>query len=454
MRIFLLSFLFIATSYLINAQVVLEKKDFDLGEVQLLNDDVIDLNLKNNTEQSLFIIRIESEDNVQVKFTSRTIDAGEAQLLRLKLNPREVGIFETEVKLFFGQNKEALLLNFKAEVLEIPVNHLQSCPDFSNNSRIYASAGEFKKQAKGEIQSEFVGVFEEDELREYLAEQKKEQRQQEENLRRQRQEEERLQRELLRKQRMEEILAEEAKREELSREEKEDELEIVELQESEVEEKEEELEIEILEDYQEEAELGSTEEVNSNLLDNTYKPNNIVFLLDVSTSMQHDGKIELLKAAMKELLIPLREIDYLAIVSYAGESSVILPSTPASQKSLIAARIDELNADGSTNAVKGINRALQVASANFIEGGNNQIILATDGAFDIGSKNNRLRSKIERYAKDDIHISVIGIKNDKWTNKSLKEISDLGSGKLLKLRSENNLNVILDEVKYNSKTEL
>ena len=410
----------------LNAQVALEKTTFDLGQISLLNEDIIDLNLSNNTDKKLFIIRIASEDHVRVKFTSRTIEPGESELLRVKLNPSEEGKYKTSMQLFFGQNMEAIDLEFTAEVLEIPVNQLQACPDFSANRTSSISPGSYKKQEKGEIHMEQVAVVRESELEDYLLAKKVE-----------REAALAYEKEKITEMEVAEIVEEE---------------EIEYNYQSEIEpEVERVMETEEKEEKEEQIGIAETEEeVDPSLLSNSYKPNNIVFLLDASTSMNKDGKMDLLKSSMKELLIPLRSIDKIAIVSYAGEASLLLASTEASNKQKISSIIESIPADGSTNAVKGLRMALQVAKSNFIEGGNNQIILATDGAFDIGSKNTRLRNRIEKSSNEDIIISVIGIKNDRWTNKSLKEIADLGGGDLLRIHSDRNLSVILEEVKGKS----
>lgn len=178
-----------------------------------------------------------------------------------------------------------------------------------------------------------------------------------------------------------------------------------------------------------------------------YKPNNIVFLIDASTSMREEDKIELLKKSMIELLNPLRSIDFLSIVTYSGESTLILKPTSGINKEAIKEIINGIKADGSTQAVKGIKKAIQVAKSNFLLDGNNQIILASDGAFDIGERNESLRRKIKNEAIQGITISVLGIKNEKWTNKSLKEICELGQGSLIKINKESDTKKVLEEIK-------
>jgi len=119
-------------------------------------------------------------------------------------------------------------------------------------------------------------------------------------------------------------------------------------------------------------------------------------------------------------------------------------------KDEIAKKIENLKADGSTNAVKGIKKAIQVGNNNFLEDGNNQIFLASDGAFNIGERNMSLRKKIKKTAEAGLTITVLGIKNDNWTNKSLKEIAALGEGDLIKIKSMKDASKVLKSMKRRS----
>jgi len=193
--------------------------------------------------------------------------------------------------------------------------------------------------------------------------------------------------------------------------------------------------------------VAEEQTIPPNLLDQSYKPNNIVFLIDASTSMREEQKMEILKKAMVELLGPLREIDYITIVTYSGEAKVVLATSKGNLKTEIKQQIEELEADGSTNAVKGIKKAILVGKNNFLANGNNQIFLASDGAFNIGENNMSLRRKIKKTAEDGLTITVLGIKNESWTNKSLKEIATLGNGDLIKIKSMRDAGKVLQSMK-------
>lgn len=156
---------------------------------------------------------------------------------------------------------------------------------------------------------------------------------------------------------------------------------------------------------------------------------NIVFLLDVSGSMSADNKLPLLKKSLKMLVEQLREEDRVAIVVYAGSSGLVLPSTSGDKKSRIIESLERLNAGGSTAGAAGLKLAYQVASENFIDGGNNRIILATDGDFNVGqSSNAEMERLIEKEREKGIFISVLGFGMGNYKDDKMEVIADKGNG--------------------------
>jgi len=183
----------------------------------------------------------------------------------------------------------------------------------------------------------------------------------------------------------------------------------------------------------------------------TYGPNNIVFLLDVSASMMTPERLPLVKIAMKKLLYSLRSIDRVSIVTYASGVKLVLPSTTADKKEEIAAKIDALQARGNTEGGKGIREAYKVATDNFIRGGNNEIVLATDGDFDLDKSNAALYNFIKHEASDGIIISVVGVGKIPMAIKQMQTIADKGQGSYIHIKTkEEALNVLVDEVKERS----
>jgi Ca-activated chloride channel family protein len=179
-----------------------------------------------------------------------------------------------------------------------------------------------------------------------------------------------------------------------------------------------------------------------------YAPNNIVFLIDVSTSMRYLERIDLLKIAMIELTAKLRDIDYMSVVTYASAAKTRLEPTQGSNKASIDSLIWSLEASGTTASDKGLDQAYLVAEKTFISSGNNQIILVTDGAFDAKSLYRLIRKK----AKEEIKLSVVGIKAEKNIALELSEMASIGEGSFVNVKDLTHAKTVLvSEIKKNSK---
>ncbi len=156
---------------------------------------------------------------------------------------------------------------------------------------------------------------------------------------------------------------------------------------------------------------------------------NLVFLLDVSGSMQPANKLPLVRRSMKMLLEQLSGRDRVAIAVYAGASGLVLPSTPCNETGAIHHAIDNLNAGGSTNGGAGIKLAYDVAVKNFIKGGVNRVILCTDGDFNVGVTNNsELVRLVEAKAKTGVFLSVLGFGMGNYKDARLEKLADKGNG--------------------------
>jgi Ca-activated chloride channel homolog len=156
---------------------------------------------------------------------------------------------------------------------------------------------------------------------------------------------------------------------------------------------------------------------------------NLVFLLDVSGSMMPAERLPLVKQAMRLLVDKLTENDRVAIVIYAGGSGLALKSTPGNEKEKILRALEELQAGGSTNGAEGIELAYKIAAENFIKGGVNRVILATDGDFNIGVTNQGdLIRLIEAKAKTGVFLSVLGVGTDNLKDSTMQKLADKGNG--------------------------
>ncbi|MBK8622820.1 MAG: von Willebrand factor type A domain-containing protein [Saprospiraceae bacterium] len=158
-------------------------------------------------------------------------------------------------------------------------------------------------------------------------------------------------------------------------------------------------------------------------------PSNLVFLIDVSGSMGVSEKLPLVIASLKVLVNQLRPEDKVAIVTYAGYAGVALPSTFASEKQKIMDVLDGLQSGGSTAGAQGIVTAYQIALENFIPKGNNRVILATDGDFNVGLSDNRgLEKLIEEKRNSGVFLSVLGYGMGNYKDDKMQILADKGNG--------------------------
>ncbi len=158
-------------------------------------------------------------------------------------------------------------------------------------------------------------------------------------------------------------------------------------------------------------------------------PSNMVFLVDVSGSMNEANKLPLVQASMNMLVDQLREKDKVAIVVYAGSAGLVLPSTSGSNKVKIKEAINNLEAGGSTAGGEGIILAYKTAKENFIKNGNNRIILATDGDFNVGvSSDDDLVRLIEQERKSGVFLSVLGYGMGNYKDNKMQQLADKGNG--------------------------
>ncbi|MEO0337566.1 MAG: von Willebrand factor type A domain-containing protein, partial [Pseudomonadota bacterium] len=159
------------------------------------------------------------------------------------------------------------------------------------------------------------------------------------------------------------------------------------------------------------------------------KASNLVFLIDVSGSMSSPNKLPLVKQGLKLMIENMGKKDRVAIVVYAGSSGLVLPSTSGSEKEEILAAFDRLSAGGSTNGGAGIQLAYKVAKENYIKGGINRVILATDGDFNVGTTNREsLIELIKQKAKSNVFLTVLGFGTGNLQDSQMEQIANKGNG--------------------------
>ncbi len=158
-------------------------------------------------------------------------------------------------------------------------------------------------------------------------------------------------------------------------------------------------------------------------------PSNLVFLIDVSGSMQSDDKLPLVKQAFRVLVRQLRPQDRVAIVVYAGSAGLVLPPTSGDERETILAAIERLEAGGSTAGGAGIRLAYEVARRHFVHEGNNRVILATDGDFNVGvSSEGELVRLIEQKRTEGTYLTVLGFGTGNYKDARMEQLADKGNG--------------------------
>ncbi|MBY0490451.1 MAG: von Willebrand factor type A domain-containing protein [Gemmatimonadaceae bacterium] len=157
-------------------------------------------------------------------------------------------------------------------------------------------------------------------------------------------------------------------------------------------------------------------------------PNNLVFLIDVSGSMMSPDKLPLVKQSLRLLVDQLRPQDRVAIVAYAGAAGLVLPSTSGDEKVQITEAIDRLEAGGSTAGGAGIMLAYATARANFLEHGNNRVIIATDGDFNVGATGGDLERLIELKRSEGVYLTVLGFGTGNYQDAMMEKLAKKGNG--------------------------
>ena len=180
-----------------------------------------------------------------------------------------------------------------------------------------------------------------------------------------------------------------------------------------------------------------------------YKPNNIVFLVDVSSSMSDTLKLKVMQHALHYLISVLRPTDKISFITYADTVHILRDGISGDQKDDLNSVINKLKARGSTRGRKAIFFSLDIALKNYLNDGNNQIILATDGKFRFYSEDQQMY--LTKQGSYHIKLTTIALGNDKEALKNLKEIAEIGKGSFIHIKNKNKgQEQLLNEIKENS----
>lgn len=182
-----------------------------------------------------------------------------------------------------------------------------------------------------------------------------------------------------------------------------------------------------------------------------YAPNNIVFLIDVSASMKKQGRLELLRASMLQLSEVLRPGDKVSVVTYAVKPEIVLDPTSGEDKSAIQRVVTELEADGMTYGIRGFRAAYELARASAIPGGNNEVIVVSDGAFRVQDQE-KIERLIAKSADAGIVTSIVGIRSIPGMYNKLEAMGEMGNGAFVPMTDFDQCQtVLIEEIKTRSR---
>jgi len=425
--------LFLFVSLLVHGQIESSELTLSFGTIKEGDNRVKEIVLTNNGDREETLIRIgASESEFDIKYSTQTIPPGRTVTIRIKYNPRSKGLKNYDIPIYFSRSNP-LNLKVSADVNYLEWEDYTPCPDFENTNKdnsftiifkvVDSSDGKPIKNADVLIAEQGIeqarwktnkkGTVEREVPLSYYsmlgrAEGYNSSRKEGYINRRNRyfifaldpiEKEERI----------EEVIAKtETPIEEI--------IVVEELPKT-------------LEEIEEVAPDPRLREDNSEFSLNTYSKNNVVFLIDVSTSMKREERLEILKSSMIKLLEMLRPEDRLSIITYASSTDVVLKSTFVNDKKAIAKIINDLEGKGLTAGETGIKKAYSIVKKYFIEGGNNQVYLATDGAFNKGETD--VSRFVRRQKKNGIYMSIIAVKSPDWTIPKMKKISKDANGDYL-----------------------
>ena len=174
-----------------------------------------------------------------------------------------------------------------------------------------------------------------------------------------------------------------------------------------------------------------------------FAPSHLVFLLDISKSMNEPQKLPLLKQSLAKLIPVLRSVDTVTLITFSGKAQVILPPTSLKRPEQVLASLDSIQPSGSTQLRSGLNMAYKMANEHYIDGGNNRIILATDGLFAVDSK---VLKMVKDFSNKEIFLTVFNFGANANATTKLEKLAGRGKGNFTAISSENADRTLLKEL--------
>lgn len=452
----LLFFFFAFTfSSVLNSQVVFDKTEHDFGELESGDARYVDIYLKNKTDKEEYILSVDQPREVVYIQKKALMLPDSSNVIRFQINKKTTGRFNYEIKVFTSNKQTPTIVKLKGRIRSLPSSqsNFTACPSFGqepanqnpleftltvrtidkktgerlSNSTVAiiqngSPLGKWKTNVAGQFKikiplgiSYFYATH-----KGYFPAEKGAYVNFKRNL----------------------IILELEKKKEEPEPAEEPEIEIPEEDTTFIAETEEENEDIDISDVIEETDTDTITEVTEeippafseldedNFSEEHFKPINVVFVIDVSSSMRQEDRIELLKYSLGQLVEMLRPQDKIGLVSYANEAQVLLKPTSGAQKEKINEIVKDIKASGHTAGGKGIKIGYRQARRNHIKDGANKVIIITDGAF------NRSSGDYQKYIKRNlkrkcITLSVVGIKSNERSEENMREAAELGKGRFI-----------------------
>jgi Ca-activated chloride channel family protein len=465
----LILFLLVSVQSLFLAgQIVAEKKIHDFGDLYPNAQTYVDIKFTNNSDKKQYLLTIDKPRDVYYIFSSKALLPDSSITIRFKINDGLKGKFGHQVDVYFSDSGNPITISLIGNVKEPASNPLTDCPDFSNDppkdNRMYFAitvkvldsltrepirrslvsfvqnntlVGEFYTDKEGIVHRELpMGFY-------YIAAQEPtyQDNYSEGYLNFQRNYVEIL---LKRPEGVEDpIYVEEVPEE------------IVIVEEPPVHDPEIPVVIDEIPQVVEEVpvEIDNTplNELPDTLFDFAhFKYNNITFILDVSSSMNSSGKLDLLKLSMTELVKILRPEDLISVIKYSSSVSVVVDGLSGQDKEVILDRVSELKTSSSTAGGDAIKMAYQMNNKVYAADRNNIVIMITDGAFNKGSMS-YLETIAKNYQEKGIIFSVVGIHTSTYITEHMQEVVNAGGGSFIEVRNiEDAQTKIIEEIKRTS----
>ena len=449
-------FTFLFQSLIISSQEISVETNIDFNLINESSPGMVDIPIQNNSSKDVFIFRLDVDSRFKVRFSSKLISPDSTSFIRLWFFPEKRGAVNEKISLHLSCYEDPLTLNIKGFTSEVPNNKI-ACPSF-NTEKANTNQLDFQLNfmvidsiSGNKISDARIVVIKDGDVKNVVETQNngkksiktrlglyyfvcnKEGYVTHEEVQYVNKKNNQL---VFQLQKIDSLPSEMA---------------LVNQKDSLFFDEENEIEL-IIGNKNETLNENlnfSNENDRSEFSIKEYCRNNIVFLLDVSSSMKYTGKLDLLKASMYKLTDLLRDVDQISIVTYSSKANLLLETISTSQKDTIKSVIKNIQAKGLTAGGRGLKLAYTNAHKNFISEGNNQVIIATDGDFNEGEEN--INCLVRKYKRKGITLSVIGVKNTPLIRIIMEDLANKGGGNYIPVNNYNDaLMSLVKEIKQNS----